>query len=99
MARSHRHVAQFLNRGVQFAAPADYKKGLDQIVEILYLLIPVSIALVFVIGGIFWWALNNQQFDGLDEEASRIFLEDDLPAPKAATTASTDAPAAKNPAQ
>ena len=47
--------------------------------EILYLLIPVSIALVFVIGVIFWWALNNQQFDGLDEEANRIFLHDEIP--------------------
>jgi cbb3-type cytochrome oxidase maturation protein len=62
-------------------------------VEILYLLIPVSIVLVFVIGAIFWWALNNQQFDGLDEEANRIFLEDDLPV----TPSSTDEPAVKNP--
>jgi len=48
-------------------------------VEILYLLIPVSILLVFVIGAIFWWALNNRQFDGLDEEANRIFLDDEIP--------------------
>ena len=43
--------------------------------EILYLLIPVSIALVFVIGAVFWWALDHDQFDGLDEEANRIFDE------------------------
>lgn len=63
--------------------------------EILYLLIPVSIVLVFLIGAIFWWALNNQQFEGLDEEANRIFLEDDLPT---ANPAKADAPAPKNPA-
>jgi len=80
---------------MQFAATAADQKGLDHSVEILYLLIPVSIALVFVIGAIFWWALNNQQFDSLDEEANRIFLEDDLPK----VTPSPDAPAAKNPDQ
>ena len=64
--------------------------------EILYLLIPVSIALVFVIGGIFWWALNNQQFDGLDEEANRIFLEDDLPTAKVVAKPEADLPAGQN---
>jgi cbb3-type cytochrome oxidase maturation protein len=43
--------------------------------DILYLLVPLSILLVFVIGLLFWWALNSHQFDGLDEEAVRI-LED-----------------------
>ena len=65
--------------------------------EILYLLIPVSIVLVFVIGAIFWWALNNQQFDALDEEASRIFLEDDLPVDRSKIKPSTDGPVAENP--
>ncbi len=64
--------------------------------EILYLLIPVSIVLVFLIGALFWWALHNQQFDGLDDEASRIFLEDDLPVAKPVSNSSTDAPIAKN---
>ena len=47
--------------------------------ESLYLLVPVSILLVFVIGAIFWLAINSEQFEGLDEEGSRIFLEDDIP--------------------
>lgn len=67
--------------------------------EILYLLIPVSIVLVFVIGAIFWWALNSQQFDGLDEEGSRIFLHDDIPAVHDVAKPSTDGPAVKNPDQ
>jgi cbb3-type cytochrome oxidase maturation protein len=43
--------------------------------DILYLLVPISILLVFLIGFIFWWALNNRQFDALDEAGRRI-LED-----------------------
>ena len=62
------------------------------------MLIPVSIALVFVIGAIFWWALNNQQFEDLEQEGSRIFLQDDVPADEPAKPA-TDAPAVKNPDQ
>jgi cbb3-type cytochrome oxidase maturation protein len=45
----------------------------------LYLLVPVSIVLVFIIGAIFWWALNNRQFDGLDEEGGMILKDIDLP--------------------
>lgn len=58
--------------------------------EILYLLIPLSIALVFVIGAIFWWALSNRQFEGLEEEGRRIFLDDDVPT--SPTTSSIDKP-------
>ena len=43
--------------------------------DIMYLLVPISIFLVFLIGYIFWWALNNRQFDALDEVSARI-LED-----------------------
>ena len=43
--------------------------------DILYLLVPISIFLVFLIGYIFWWALNNRQFEALDEAGGRI-LED-----------------------
>ncbi|MBC3861640.1 cbb3-type cytochrome oxidase assembly protein CcoS [Undibacterium jejuense] len=43
--------------------------------DILYLLIPLSLVLVFAIGGVFWWAINNRQFEELDQEGQRI-LED-----------------------
>ena len=33
--------------------------------EILYLLVPVSVVLVFAIGGVFWWALHHRQFEDL----------------------------------
>lgn len=67
--------------------------------EILYLLIPISIVLVFLIGAIFWWALNNRQFDELDEAANHIFLEDDLIHTPDVTPPSTDASNSKNPTQ
>lgn len=40
--------------------------------DVLYLLIPVSIVLVFVIIGIFWWALQGGQFDNIEREGERI---------------------------
>ena len=47
--------------------------------EILYLLIPLSVALVFLIGGIFWWAVKSGQFDDLEGPAHRILLDDERP--------------------
>ena len=41
--------------------------------ETLYLLIPISIVLVFLIGVAFWWSLRNGQFDDLEGPAYRIF--------------------------
>jgi cbb3-type cytochrome oxidase maturation protein len=40
--------------------------------DILYLLIPISILLVFVIMGLFWWALQAGQFDNIEREGDRI---------------------------
>ncbi|MBS1217760.1 MAG: ccoS [Proteobacteria bacterium] len=45
--------------------------------EILYLLIPLSVVLVFAIGGVFWWALRSGQFDDLEGPAHRILMDDD----------------------
>jgi len=44
--------------------------------ESLYLLIPVSVAVVFLIGWVFWRALHGGQFDDL-ERPGRDVLEDD----------------------
>jgi cbb3-type cytochrome oxidase maturation protein len=48
-------------------------------VDVLYLLIPLSVALVFLVGLVFWWALRNGQFDDLEGPAHRILMDDDLP--------------------
>jgi cbb3-type cytochrome oxidase maturation protein len=45
--------------------------------ESLYLLIPLSIVLTFVIGAIFWWATRSGQFDDLEGPAHRILMDDD----------------------
>jgi len=47
--------------------------------EILYLLIPLSVVLVFLIGGIFWWSVISGQFDDLEGPANRILDDDDTP--------------------
>jgi len=44
--------------------------------ESLYLLVPLSVALVFLIGWVFWRALHGGQFDDLDRPGYSI-LEDD----------------------
>ncbi len=45
--------------------------------DILYLLIPLSVTLVFVIGVAFWWALHAGQFDDLEGPAHGILMDDD----------------------
>jgi cbb3-type cytochrome oxidase maturation protein len=45
--------------------------------DILYLLIPLSLVLVFFIGGIFWWALRSGQFEDMEGPAHRILMDDD----------------------
>lgn len=47
--------------------------------DILYLLIPLSVVLVFVIGAVFWWALESGQFEDLEGPAYRILMDDDVP--------------------
>ena len=48
--------------------------------DTLYLLIPLSLVLVFLIGALFWWAVDTGQFDDLDGPAHRILQDDDRPA-------------------
>ncbi len=50
--------------------------------DILYLLIPLSVVLVFLIAGVFWWSLSNGQFEDLEGPAYRILMDDDSPQPK-----------------
>ena len=43
--------------------------------DILYLLIPISVVIVLVVGAVFWWAIASGQFDELDREGE-IVVED-----------------------
>ena len=47
--------------------------------ESLYLLIPLSIVLVFVIAVIFWWSVRSGQFDDLEGPGYRVVSDDDTP--------------------
>ena len=47
--------------------------------ESLYLLVPLSVALVFLIGAVFWNALRGGQFDDLDGPAHSVLDNDDHP--------------------
>jgi len=60
--------------------------------DILYLLIPMSVLLVFVIGVFFWWSLKSGQFEDLEGPAYRILRDDDSVAP---TKDPADPPSAK----
>lgn len=45
--------------------------------ESLYLLVPVSVVLVVLIGWVFWLALRSGQFDDLDRPGLDILDDDD----------------------
>jgi cbb3-type cytochrome oxidase maturation protein len=45
--------------------------------EILYVLIPISVVLVFGIAIAFWWSVRNGQFDDMEGPAFRILMDDD----------------------
>jgi cbb3-type cytochrome oxidase maturation protein len=47
--------------------------------DILYLLIPLSLVLVFGIGTVFWWAVHSGQFDDLEGPAHRVLMDNDHP--------------------
>jgi cbb3-type cytochrome oxidase maturation protein len=48
--------------------------------DVLYLLVPLSLAAVFAVAAVFWWALDRGQFDDLEGPAHGILMDDDRPA-------------------
>lgn len=47
--------------------------------ESLYILIPISLAFVFLIGWLFWRAVHSGQFDDLERPGFDILDDDDSP--------------------
>jgi len=45
--------------------------------DILYLLIPLSLVLVFIIAALFWWSLRSGQYEDLEGPGHRILMDDD----------------------
>ncbi len=48
--------------------------------DILLLLVPLSVVLVFLIAVVFWWSIRNNQYEDLEGPAYRILMDDDGPA-------------------
>lgn len=61
--------------------------------ESLYILVPLSVVLVFVIGVIFWWSLRSGQYDDMEGPAYRMLMDDrdqtEGPKPKPSDDASS----------
>jgi cbb3-type cytochrome oxidase maturation protein len=47
--------------------------------ESVYLLIPVSVILVFGIAVAFWWSVRSGQFDDLEGPGFRVLMDEDQP--------------------
>lgn len=45
--------------------------------ESVYLLVPVSVLLVFGIAAAFWWSVKSGQFDDLEGPAFKVLMDDD----------------------
>lgn len=45
--------------------------------ESVYLLVPVSVLLVFGIAAAFWWSVKSGQFDDLEGPGFKVLMEDD----------------------
>lgn len=43
--------------------------------DILYLLVPLSVVLIFLIIGGIWWAIYRGQFEDVDKEGERILRD------------------------
>lgn len=50
--------------------------------ESLYLLIPLSVAAVFGIVVVLWWATTGGQFDDLESHGQRVVIDNDQPPPE-----------------
>ena len=57
----------------------------------LYILIPAALVLVSFAVWLFFWAVNNGQYDDLDSPAHRILFDDDDPQHSAAVEKANEA--------
>lgn len=47
--------------------------------DVLYMLVPLSVVLVLLIGVVLWWFVRSGQFDDLEGPAYRVVMDDDSP--------------------
>ena len=63
----------------------------------LYLLIPVAVLVVALAVWLFFWAVDNGQYDDLDSPAHSILFDDDDPKHKAGVDTTGDDPSKEPP--
>ena len=54
--------------------------------ESVYLLVPVSVLLVFGIAAAFWWSVKSGQFDDLEGPGFKVLMDDAPPVDKKGET-------------
>jgi cbb3-type cytochrome oxidase maturation protein len=70
------HGQQFLAGGTQCTSVVErHTIWFENLMEILYLLVPLSVVLVFLILGGIWWAIHSGQFEDIDQEGERILKD------------------------
>jgi len=47
--------------------------------NIIFLLIPMAIAVIVIAGYIFFWAVKSDQFEDLERHGSNILFDEDVP--------------------
>ena len=47
--------------------------------DIVYLLVPLSVVLVFAIVVMFWWSVHNGQFDDIERHGRSVIDDTDTP--------------------
>lgn len=55
------------------------------LMEMLYLLVPLSLMLVLAVVVVLWWAVQDGQFEDLEGADQAILMDDDAPADVAGT--------------
>ena len=45
--------------------------------EAIFILVPLSLGIIFLALGVFVWSVYNGQYDDLEKEAERILMDDD----------------------
>lgn len=58
---------------------ARHHRSLALPMDILFLLIPLSVVMVVLVGLAFWWSVRSGQYDDLEGPAHRIVDDDDVP--------------------
>jgi len=49
--------------------------------DIVFLLVPLSLLVVFAIGAIFWWAVASGQFDDLEDQGIDVISDGETEKP------------------